>query len=354
MQYLTNSRINQYKFCPRSHELAYELGIRRADPPEYFRLGTAWHKCMELWANGDPVEQIEAAIRKNYERPPDYVLESQELQAKWYYECVTVLTLFSEYRRHYGEDGVEVLAAEKAFAFEIANPETGKTTQVFRAAGKIDQVVRLADGRIALREFKTTSADISLESDYWRRLRIDSQLSHYWLAALSLGYEVTTVIYDVVRKPGIRPGPVAVEDADGPIVLSASGERVMRKDGKGPKRTASPGEVLQTRPMTTDEWRKKLSESIQSDPSRYFQRVEIPRTEQDLREYETDLWETQKMIRYSQVQGFWPRNTGSCLSVGRGRCPYFDICTQGLDPLQAPGFAKVGNIHPELGEEGYD
>jgi hypothetical protein len=78
---------------------------------------------------------------------------------------------------------LEVVATEQAFRVPLVNPATGKATPTFELAGKIDGIVRLEDGRLAVKESKTCSEDLGADSDYWRRLRIDHQITLYMLAA---------------------------------------------------------------------------------------------------------------------------------------------------------------------------
>lgn len=54
--------------------------------------------------------------------------------------------------------------------------------------------------------------DIQPDSDLWRRLQIDSQISMYVLAARRLGYPVECVLYNVTRKPTIKPTAIPLLD----------------------------------------------------------------------------------------------------------------------------------------------
>ena len=137
----------------------------------------------------------------------------------------------------------------------------------------------LEDGRIAVREFKLLGDDISQDSDLSRRLRIDHQISLYVYAARQLGFKVDTVLYDVTRKPIIKPTVIPLVDELGVnIILDGAGERV--KTQKGTWRTTADKEkgfVLQSRNMTASEWGEKLTDDICSRPEFYFARVEVPR-----------------------------------------------------------------------------
>jgi hypothetical protein len=80
--------------------------------------------------------------------------------------------------------------------------------------------------------------------------------------------------------------------------------------------------------------------------------MEIARLESDLDEYRQELWDTQKTIQQARHFNRWPRNTQACLSPFK--CPYFDLCCQGIKPSRAEaapeGFEFVDDVHPELSE----
>ena len=243
---------------------------------------------------------------------------------------------------------------ERAFRIPLVNPATKALAKYYDLAGKIDGIVRLEDGRLAVKETKTVSEDIGPDSPLWRRLRIDHQISLYIHVARQLGYQVDTVLYDVVRKPTIAPENVPILDANGSkIVLDAAGNRVCNTTGNKSWRQTSDkekGYVLQTRPMTPTEWGEKLSANIASRPDFYFQRVEVPRLDQDVNEYQEELWQIQQTLRECQRTGKWFRT----VSKNCDFCAYVQPCTMGVDVSTAApaGFEFVSNVHPELSDLG--
>lgn len=342
MQTLTHSRLSSYRTCPMKHHLRYDLGLVPDRTPTYFRFGTAWHLCQEL-IDGDYV----TALHDNYANPPDWVQEDATALRAWLYEPATVLTLFNAYQIHYATDPVEVIAAEKEFRIPILNPETSRPSPVFNFAGKIDKLARW-QGREVIMEYKTTADDIGPDSEYWLRLRIDTQISGYLMAARALGHNPEAVLYDVVRKPTIRPHDVPLTDALGVIVLGPDGQRVYTKSGE-PRKTSDSksGYVVQTRPETIPEWSDRLAADIASRPDWYFQRREIPRLASELTLYAAELWDIQQQIRESQRHQRHYRNTAACRTV-TGCCEYFGLCTSGADPASVPPGYRVETIHKEL------
>lgn len=344
-QLLTHSRQDCFKTCRRKAFFAYELGLRRTTDAKALRMGSAFHNGVEVLGKGGDIAQACEAIRKYYDRPD--VFDPYE----WSIELETVLRLVCAYEWRWHSHPLEYLAVEKSFELPLVNPETGKPTSLFNLAGKIDGIVRMEDGRQAVKETKLFGDDIGPDSELWRRMRIDHQVSLYMTAARRLGFPVDTVLYDVARKPTIKPSSIAITDELGAkIVLDADKQRV--RTAKGDWRQTGDtdkGYVLQQRQMTADEWGDKLSNDIAERPDFYFQRVEVPRMDQDLSEYESEIWEIQQTIRAAQKSGRWYRtvNKQTC-----SFCAYFDICASGktIDPAAPPpeGFEFVVDVNPEL------
>lgn len=341
---ITHSRQQSFKTCKRQHHYAYNLGIRKKDDTKALRIGKAIHAGIENLQHGLAVACD--AARRYYRDMPE-----QFDQYAWDIERETVLRLICAYEWRWRDHKIENVEVEFAFQLPLINPETGRPTPNFDRAGKMDGIVRLEDGRLALKETKTVSEDIGPESDYWRRLRMDLQISGYMDAARTLGYEVDTVLYDCIRKPTISATAVPLTDDDGiKVVLDRDGQRVRNANGKTWRQTGDTekGWVLQTRPMTVEEWGEKLSSDIASRPEYYFCRMEIPRLDQDISEFQHELWEIQQAIRDAQKSGHHYRTVSknSCPF-----CPFYDFCStnQQIDLANPPiGFEVLRDIHPEL------
>lgn len=347
---LTHSRMDSFKTCRKRSFFEYEVGLRRSIDAKPLRMGTAFHAGLDQLKLDRSMGYAANAARACYDAQP-----AEYDAAEWETERETVVGLLSGYQWRWSQGdgiGLKVLATERSFNLPLINPETGSASTVWSLAGKIDGIVELEDGRIAVLEHKLLSDTIDAGSDYWRRLQLDHQVTLYVYAARQLGYKVDTVLYDVVRKPTIKPTAVPILDADGlKIVLDQAGARVLNKNGK-PRQTADTdlGYAIQTRPMTTDEWMAKLMEDIGQRPEYYFVRQEIPRLDQDIDEFQAEVWDIQKTIRDAQRLGRWFR------TVNRNTCPmcaFFGLCTTKYDPASGEvpeGFVKLENLHPELSE----
>lgn len=308
---LTHSRLSCFRACPRRHYIRYELGITPETDSFPLRVGSAFHAALEAAdKGGDP----EAVLQDRLDNPHDLAL---------------VAAMFHGHREQWESDHLEPVATELTFDLPILNPETGAPTPIWRVAGVIDRIVRLPDGRTALMEYKTTSRDFSPGADYWLALHLDQQLSIYVIAARALGYPIDTVLYDVTRRPGLRP-----------LTATPEAARKYTKEGR-----------LYANQRDTDETPEEFAARVAADiverPDHYFARIEIARLEQDLEDCRRELWIQQLSIRAAQRADHWYRNPGACF--GTIPCSYLSICgNRDLVEHTPTGFKRLDDVHPEL------
>lgn len=242
----------------------------------------------------------------------------------------------------------DILRVEMEFEFALLNPDSEKASRSFAEAGTVDVLARhIPTGRIVVIEHKTTSDSIAPDSDYWNRLKMDTQVSKYYLSQAKDRVDVAGVLYDVVSKPGHRPAQIPVRDASGlKIVHDAAGNRVFTKDGKKPRETgdAEQGYTLLTRPETPDEFEARLNTAISADPGSYFAQREVPRLDSDILEYMEDAWATTQQILYFRRRNLWPRNPAACDQFGK--CEFFDLCC-GRASVDQIRYRKRERIHAE-------
>jgi len=230
---LTYSRLSTRRLCPKQDYYKYELGLRREAVASALRMGGAFAKGKEIWRKGrdreDAFAETELVAKAIDEATADYQAVPQWADSyDWEIECETVRAMLAGYFWRYAADDLKFVGVETAFEMPLVNPATGRASQTFALAGVLDGIAVLPDERNAVYEDKTTSANIDDGSDYWLRLRYDGQISQYVLGARYLGWDVSLVLYDVTRKPTIKPRQVPVLDKDGKkIVCDAAGERVL-------------------------------------------------------------------------------------------------------------------------------
>ena len=256
--------------------------------------------------------------------------------------------IFTAWKRRHNYAGFKILGVEKEFKFPLLNPETEAPSRSFSEAGKIDVLLEDGDGRVWVMEHKTTGDDIAPESTYWAKLRMDSQCTKYFLAALQKGHEPAGIIYNVLHRPQQRLRAVPLLDGGGfKIVEDSAGERVYCKDGKKPResRDTEKGWVMKTRPETLTEFGVRISAEIEGHPAKYFGQREVPRLDSDLLEYMADAWACSQQILYFRSRKLWPRNTAACTAFGV--CEFFSLCS-GAASVDGITYRVSYKRHPEL------
>ena len=351
---LTNSSEQCFMTCPRMYYWSYELGWRPGRKSTPLRLGSALHKGIDYLAKGEAVPAVLDAIEGIYADHiigaaewPDPVAGKYDLSI----ESATVQCLVAGYAQAWSDSPIEIIESEAEFNLPVVNPETGACSRTFRQAGKRDRIGRLPHGRLALMETKTSGENIEPGSDFRTVLAINQQVSKYILAAREEGIDLSTCLYDVVRKPTVKPTPVPVlDDKKLKIVRNPDGSRAYTKQHKERQTAdATAGQYLVTNPMTPSQWRTKLSDDIASRPAYYYQRFEVPRLDSDLEEYRHELWWIADSIRQCRNSGHWFRNTSSCRKYNR-LCRYYPLCAGEVDTTAGvpAGFRQAGYAHEEL------
>lgn len=342
---LTHSRLACFKTCARKHWLRYDQGVRPVKDSRALRFGAAVHEIIDRVNRGEPIETaIHVVVDEMVPLDPSIDLYDEHIM-----DACKVGALMEGYYAYWGnsEDGstrvIDTLVSEQAFELPIRNLDTGRSSRTYAYAGKIDAIVRLADGRLAVMETKTTSSPCEYGSDYWMRLRVDDQITGYLLGARSLGYEVDTIIYNVILKPRQERKQVADLDPQGlKMVVNENGERVRNKKNEW-KQTAGDFERMLRRPQTVGEMAAEMRYVVYEELRRWFHRYEVVRTPQQIDEWQQQLWQQAAAVR----DGHDYRNTSACLSFGR--CEYLAVCHTSISRAgYPPEFTAIEHAHPEL------
>ena len=339
---LTVSRQQTLLGCPRKHYWRYERKLVAVSETSALRFGSAFHAALEARFNGASYgEAFEAALGS-----------AQDISE---FDAATLSALLAAYYEHYGDK--ETIFADMKPEVSFRFPMERSLT--FDVAGKVDGVGHTPDGRVAIIEHKTTGEDIGADSDYWQRLLFNAQLCQYVDGIRRIQPDVDLVIYDVIRKPAIKPlsAVPVLDEACLKQVVDADGNRVYKKNGE-PKQTADKekGETLLAEPESAEQYRSRLYFDAVFRPDFYFQRREVPVLQDNIAAFLEQRIVLGKMIlafrqnekRVPDPSDAWPRN---CNGFACRNCEYASFCLQNGHPDEnfcPPGFEFVSDPNTEL------
>lgn len=274
-----------------------------------------------------------------------------------------VATIVGEYvDRFFDEDHerFETKSVETEIVVDVVNPDTGRATPVFDHASKLDVLAfDRFEGKDVLIEHKSSSDDLTPGSPYWRRLNLDSQVSKYLLSLRQAGlHDVRSCLYDVAGKPGTKPKAVPSADVrkiaesgsfgglqvSEPTLAAVRERYEANKGAKG----GFTGKLHEEELLEL--YGLRLRGLIRSDPSKWFGRLMLSRTDDELTLYARELWELSADVRKARKSGISPRNCGSCWNFNRP-CEFFDVCTGTVDVEDRSLFTREGSVHVELSTE---
>lgn len=292
LRVISHTEITTFQRCAREHHFRY--GLRRAprEDAEALRFGKLWSAFLEAHHRGQEWLPVVTPIAADA------------------FELAKVTAMATGYVERWRGEPYETLAVEATFQTQIVNPQTFKASRTFMLGGRLDRVARdRATGETVLIESKTTSEEIGYGADYWRRVStLDPQISTYYPGARALGFDVARCVYDVVRKPQLRPHKAT------PI--------------ESRKYTAKGALYANQREHdeTPEQFFERVAEALAEAPDKYYARGDIVRLERDEREQAADIWHSARLIREAEMLKRNPRNPQSCKRFGR-YCAYFDVCS---------------------------
>jgi hypothetical protein len=341
MSLLTATSITTFLICQRKFFWSFEVGLKLQKISDALRFGSGWHRSMQSRWEGKPImEALTNGLGTASELDP--------------IQAATLAAMLAGYCAVNGETDadVESICPEMEFRHKLT------VSKSFELAGKIDGIAKLRDGRQVIWEHKTSGEDISPDSDYWLRVRFNTQLLQYVLAARRMGVVIDAAVYDVARKPCIAPKTIPDLDENGlKIVIDRMGERVFKRGG-APLETGSTenGYTVKSHLETPGEFQDRLTQDIASRPEFYFARREVPILEKELTEFET-----QRLVIGRQILGCraeqkrhpqcpemaWSRNISAMTCR---LCNYQSFCLQNIEvnPDRLPTGFVIGEPNPEL------
>ncbi|KKN77876.1 hypothetical protein LCGC14_0356130 [marine sediment metagenome] len=378
--YLSASSIAAFKSCPMRFNGAYVLGIRQEEDTEALRMGSNWHRILEVTSMkpGD-VCPVCAKTQTNSEcticRGTDTVSEkimdavARELNAiydkdyadpeKMEIEQIKLLYSLVGYRWYYQNQLEVVITREQKFDLSLINPESGRGLPNVILVGKIDKLVNL-NGRIAVKEHKSTGSSVDPDSSYWGHLNLDTQTTLYLYAARRLQADgllagwginaedppINTIIYDVWHKPTIKPKKLTQAESKGflqdgiycnsrfdVIIDYADGENplMMGITVNGHRAEIKPGVKAGTFQIheTPEMYGARLLQDITERPEFYFRCVEMTRTQQEMEAFEHELLSIYRNMQSMIRTGYFYRNEHQCEATFK--CDYIGQCYNGIE-----------------------
>lgn len=266
-------------------------------------------------------------------------------------DACKVIALLWGYDQHWRANPWRTLAVEEVFHLPVVDPETGEASPQWTHAGKYDGRIVLQDScRHWLLEHKTAIEQIENPHDvYWQRLILDTQVSHYNLAGWQQGQPFEGTLYDVVRKPAIRPKAIPKgtqtkkKREESGVTIGTQAELLERQTFYG---FPVPREVLHAERETPFLYGLRLAYTVSQNTQQYYQRRPIPRSQDDLAEYAIELWRLAEGISEDRSSEYHPKNPDACFQYGR-LCEYLPICS-GEDTFDSSRWQKQPATHSEL------
>jgi hypothetical protein len=346
---LTNSRLKTFRSCPQEDAYKYVQGYRLAVEPDALRFGTLFHNGLEAWwrSTGDRYADAMAALQGEADA----------------YDRAKAEAMLVAYHERWAQEPLEVLGVEAEFNTELRGPGD-QVARAWRLGGKIDAIVRDAEGRVLIVEHKTSSEDLSPGSDYWQRLVLDSQVSIYFDGAASLGHHVDGCLYDVIGKPALKPYKATPAEARTYTKEKSRACPECKKkkatpaphtiDGltcSGGRLVTDAGGVLHANQReadeTPDEYRARVAEALAADRNAYLRRETIVRLPEELEAARRDTWQWATAIQLFESTGMAPKNPDACRKYGR-TCAFAEVCAGRASLDDAGRFRRSENTHPEL------
>lgn len=342
---LTYSALNCFRNCEMRYKLRYLDNLVPLQRSEALSFGTLMHSVLETHHSlaGSDVQLTESIGVIDEEFPaesmPDDPTDDRFRMAAMaramygaYYRLYTDPVTGRDTRFDVLEDD-DGPFLERVFELPIVNPETGATSRTYRLAGKIDGVAHLHNGDVCLLEHKTArSIDESYLESAWR----STQNALYVLALREMGYPVSGVVYNVLRKCYIKASEGWTE------------EEYQRRYAEACAKNKSGKSSLKRKlPETAEAFLARMMEWYDRDDAFHWENIYLTQRRLDL--VMVEIWETTKRLLYAKQRNLWVPNWSYC--DGYGHCPYLPYCLSDWSSIVRDNQYAVEEPHSELREE---
>lgn len=330
---LSYSAISAFKACPTRFYHKYILGLVPVEETESQRMGTNWHKILEIGDQDAVMEHLNEAYA---------TVPINKTKEEWETERIVLLYSFVGYNWYYQNMNTKSIAEELKFELPLRSPTSGRALPHVVVKGKIDNIFQWLDEEsYFIRERKSTSKSLDPDSTYWNHLTLDTQTRLYpWAAAqLDPEYRDIKILYDVWHKPTIRPKKLTQADSKKFVEtgeymgekfeVAGVGERCPTGGGihvNSVGAEVEPGKKEGTFAIreTPEMFGARLLKDITERPEFYFCQKEIPRTSDDLKQFEQEMFNIYQTMRIMNKNDRWWCCESQCEATFR--CPYTEIC----------------------------
>ena len=293
IELLTNSTISQFKNCRKAFQYRNIMQLVPRLEGEARGIGSAVHKGLETGS----VDEALALLDNTFPGDQD---EADRLETN----KAIVQAMLEGYFALYGTGWDGEYRPELRFDVPIINPATGALSRSFRLAGKVDGLLKDDNGKYWLVEYKTAG---SVDRNYIDKLMLDGQLTTYiYGLQRQENIKISGVIYRILRKPSIR----------------------------------------QTKKETINQYIDRLIQDYKDRPEFYFYSEALYRSQEDLGEFEHELWDITQDLLKCRRDNLWYKNTGRCGDWGQ--CSYIPLCAKYPD---AEDLFKQQEVNSELKED---
>ena len=373
--HLSASSISAFKSCPIRFKNAYVLGIRPDEETESKRIGTNWHRILDIstrkpgsvceWCAKMSLPDLNCTLCAGTGFLPDDIMEAVTRELNRIYEGKTwdgveverIKLLYSliGYRWYYEDQPEEIITREQKFELTLINPESGRALSGVKLVGKIDKLVNWK-GRPAIKEHKSTGSSVDPDSIFWGHLNLDTQTKLYLYAArrMQAAGELTpwkigpsdplinTILYDAWHKPTIRPKKLTQADSKKFIETGEyMGQKFDTNDGlsdmddchpiNGVMAVIEPGKKEGTFAIqeTPEMYGARLLADIGERPEFYFRCVEVTHTDKEMEAFEWELLHIYRTMQSMIKSGHWWHDESQCEATFI--CDYIESCYNGIE-----------------------
>ena len=323
---LTFSALNTFRNCPRKYKHRYIDCLRPREKPESLSFGSVIHDALERWYRARSESNRMSSVLDFIDRQYPLRASDDGQKAMW----SLALAMFAGYVECYPDEEFEIVEVEKLFTSEIRNPDTGRSSQTFVMAGKVDGIVQCPDGMYLL-EHKTAS---SIDANYLDKLWTDTQIALYSFHLRQLGYPIIGVIYNVLLKSRLKQKMGETES-----------EFEARRKELAAKNKSGRSTAKQQMPESDEAYQTRLAEWYARPEA--FHRERIYLSEDRLAMLQEEVWEITQQYLAARRRGKWLLNTSNCFAYQRA-CEFLPYCQSGFNPNVADNLYDITPPHEEL------